>query len=137
MELADTSAWTARQRSPELDAEFSRLLEHGAIATCDAVVYELLKVEPDHARVIARRDDLERVRTIPVGPRVWRRALDIVEELAALGPGRHRPFPLADVLVAAAAERAEVPILHYDKHFELIASVTGQPVRAIAPLGSL
>jgi predicted nucleic acid-binding protein len=68
---------------------------------------------------------------------VWRRALDVLERIAALGPARHRPFPLADLLIAAAAERAEIPILHYDRHFELVAEVTGQPVRAIAPLGSL
>jgi hypothetical protein len=30
-----------------------------------------------------------------------------------------------------------VPVLHYDRHFELIAEVTGQSVRAPAPLGSL
>ena len=44
--------------------------------------------------------------------------------------GAGRPF-------LPAAERAEIPVLHYDRHFELIASITGQPVRAIAPLGSL
>jgi hypothetical protein len=30
-----------------------------------------------------------------------------------------------------------LPVLRYDRDFELIAEVTGQPVRAIAPLGSL
>ena len=54
-----------------------------------------------------------------------------------LGPLHHRQVALPDLLVAAAAERAEIPVLHYDRHFELIASITGQPVRAIAPLGSL
>jgi hypothetical protein len=39
--------------------------------------------------------------------------------------------------VPAAAERVGLPVLHYDRDFELIAAVTGQPVRAIAPLGSL
>jgi predicted nucleic acid-binding protein len=42
-----------------------------------------------------------------------------------------------DLLVAAAAELAGVPVCHYDRHFEVIAEVTGQPVRAIAPLGTL
>ena len=44
---------------------------------------------------------------------------------------------LPDLLIAAAAELAELPVLHYDRDFELIAEVTGQPVRALAPLGSL
>lgn len=46
-------------------------------------------------------------------------------------------MPLPDLIVAAAAELAELPVLHYDHHFDVIAEVTGQPVRAIAPLGSL
>lgn len=40
-------------------------------------------------------------------------------------------------MIAAAAEAAELPLVHYDRHFELIAELTGQPVRALAPLGSL
>ena len=72
-----------------------------------------------------------------MGDRVWRRATDVFERLAELGPLHHRRFTLPDILIAAAAELAEVPVLHYDRDFELIAEVTGQPVRAIAPLGSL
>ena len=59
------------------------------------------------------------------------------EQLAEQGPLHHRRVRLADLLIAAAAERAELPVLHYDRHFELIASVTGQEVRPLAPLGSL
>ncbi|MGH3130588.1 MAG: PIN domain-containing protein [Gaiellaceae bacterium] len=137
MELADTSAWTSRHRSPDTLRAFAELVDGDEIATCAPVVFELLRSEPDHGRVVERRDQLEGLRTVPIGPRVWRRALDVQERLAGLGPSRHRPFPLADLLVAAAAELAELPVLHYDRHFELIASVTGQPVRALAPLGSL
>jgi hypothetical protein len=50
-------------------------------------------------------------------------------------------MPEPETLRAAAerapAELSELPICHYDAHFELIAEVTGQPMRAIAPLGSL
>jgi len=42
-----------------------------------------------------------------------------------------------DLLIAATAELAGLELLHYDRHFELIAEITGQPVRALAPLGSL
>jgi predicted nucleic acid-binding protein len=44
---------------------------------------------------------------------------------------------LPDLLVAAAAESAEVPALHYDHDFELIAEVTRQPVEWIVPAGSV
>jgi hypothetical protein len=39
--------------------------------------------------------------------------------------------------VAAAAGLAEIAVCHYDADFDLTAEVTGQPVRTIAPLGSL
>jgi predicted nucleic acid-binding protein len=60
-----------------------------------------------------------------------------MQTLAEQGPLHHRQVRLPDLLIAAAAEAAEVPVLHYDRHFEVIAEVTGQPVRALAPLGSL
>jgi predicted nucleic acid-binding protein len=60
-----------------------------------------------------------------------------MQALAEQVPLRHRRIPLVDLLVAAAAESAEVPVLHYDRHFERIAEITGEPLRAVAPLGSL
>jgi predicted nucleic acid-binding protein len=68
---------------------------------------------------------------------VWHRAIDVFQQLAARGPLHHRQVKLPDLLIAAAAESAKMPLAHYDADFDLIAGVTGQPVRAIAPLGSL
>jgi len=42
-----------------------------------------------------------------------------------------------DLVIAAAAESAGVALLHYDAHFELIERVTGQPMRWLAPKGTL
>jgi len=137
MELADTSAWTNRSRSHRTWQEFTNRLERGEIATCDPVRFALLWTERDASAIAARRDDLDALKTIPCGERVWRRALDVLHLLAERGPLHHRQVALADLLIAAAAERAELPVLHYDRHFEVIASVTGQEVRALAPLGSL
>ena len=117
--------------------EFGRRLERGEIATCDPVKFELLWIERDASAIAARRDELDALRTVASGERVWRRALDVLELLAARGRLHHRQVRMPDLLIAAAAERAELPLLHYDQHFEVIASVTGQEVRALAPLGSL
>ena len=65
----------------------------------------------------------------------WDRAVAVWRELVRRG--RHREARQPDLLVAAVAELAGVPVCHYDRHFDVIAEVTGQPVRAIAPLGSL
>lgn len=98
---------------------------------------ELLRAARDLAEIERKRDDLDALREIAMGSRVWRRAIDVLGLLAELGPLHHRAVALPDLLIAAAAELAELPVLHYDRDFELIAGVTGQPVEALAPLGSL
>jgi predicted nucleic acid-binding protein len=137
VELADTSAWTAKQRDVSVSEAFDRALIEGSIATCDVVRFEILNATRDKRSFVSARENLEALRDIPIGDRVWRRALDVFELFARQGPLHHRRVRWPDLLVAAAAERAEVPVLHYDRHFELIAELTGQPVRAIAPLGTL
>ena len=98
---------------------------------------ELLWSARDAIHLATIRSRLDAVRDAPMGDRVWRRATDVLQLLADESPLHHRRVGLPDLLIAAAAELAELPVLHYDHDFELIASVTGQPIRAIAPLGSL
>lgn len=98
---------------------------------------ELLRTSRDHADFGEMRGELAALRDVAMGDRVWQRATDVLELLAEAGPLHRRRVALPDLLIAAAAELAELPVLHYDRVFELIAEVTGQPVRAIAPLGSL
>ena len=98
---------------------------------------ELLWTSRDHADFVEMRKKLDALRTAAMGDRVWRRAMDVFEAFSEQGPLHHRQIGVPDLLIAAAAELAELPVLHYDRDFELIAEVTGQPVRALAPLGSL
>lgn len=46
--------------------------------------------------------------------------------------GQHRAPSLPDLLIAATAELAGLTVLAVDKDFDLIASVTGQPIEALA-----
>ena len=117
--------------------EFEARVRAGEIATCDMVKMELLWTTRNHATFVELRDTLEPLRSAAMGERVWRRATDVFELFASGGPLHHRQVGIPDLLIAAAAELAELPILHYDRDFEAIAAVTGQPVEAIAPLGSL
>lgn len=137
MELADSSAWQKRHRDPVVDAEFEALVGRDQIATCDMVRMELLVSTRNEKELAARRADLANLLDCPIEKRDWQRALDVLEAFSRRGPLHHRQVKLPDLLIAAAAESAGLPVLHYDRHFELIAEVTGQPVRAIAPLGSL
>ena len=45
--------------------------------------------------------------------------------------GQHRAASIPDLLVAATAEVVSLTLLHVDKDFELIASITGQPVERL------
>jgi predicted nucleic acid-binding protein len=137
VELADTSAWTNRRKDTAVSADFEARLLGGALATCAMVKLELLWETQDVDRFRRRRALLDALDEAPIGRRVWQRAIDVFETLAADGPLHHRRVGIPDLLIAAAAELAELPLCHYDRDFELIAGVTGQPVRAIAPLGSL
>jgi hypothetical protein len=137
IELADTSAWTNRLKDRHVAADFNGRVERGEIATCEIVMLELLWSAHDPEHFSRRRSNLEALELVEIKSSVWRRATDVFEQLARRGPLHHRQVALPDLLVAAAAESAGIPVCHYDRDFELIAEVTGQPVRAIAPLGSL
>lgn len=58
-------------------------------------------------------------------PAIEDRAVEIQASLAQRG--QHRAPSIPDVLIAATAELAELTVLHLDKDFDLIATLTGQP----------
>ena len=53
------------------------------------------------------------------------RAVEVLTLIA--DRGQHRPPSVPDLIIAATAELAGLTVLHFDKDFDLIASVTGQP----------
>lgn len=63
-------------------------------------------------------------------PPIEDRALEVQAALA--DAGQHRVPSIADLLVAAIAERTGLTVLHVDKDYDLIAEVTGQPVERLA-----
>jgi len=59
------------------------------------------------------------------------RAFEVRGALAV--EGLHRRVKLRDLLVAAAAERARLAVLHYGRDFDRIATITVQPTEWVAP----
>ena len=135
MELADTSAWTNKHKSSSADTDFQTRIIEGEIATCPMVVMELLWTTRSQAEFMELREDLEALPQLPIDATTWARAMDVWSMLVR--DGRHRHAKIQDLLVAATAEIAGVAVCHYDSDFEAIASVTGQFIRSIAPIGSL
>lgn len=131
--LADSSAWIRAQRSGgDLGHQTDEALRTGVLAICDPVRVELLRGARNGAHATAIDDELSTVVTLTTDAAAWRLARRTIVQLAHLHGERHRGPSLTDIVVAATAERHGVAVLHDDADFELIASVTGQPVARIA-----
>jgi predicted nucleic acid-binding protein len=136
--LADTSAWVwSRRAGDALRERFDQGVRAGLVATCDMVRFEIMASARDAGELAAIRFELSMQPSCQIAEPEWSRALDVYESLGALDPGRHRAIGHQDLLIAAAAEAARVPVLHYDSDYDLIAGITGQPMLWLAPRGSL
>jgi predicted nucleic acid-binding protein len=138
-ELADTTAWSwSRRRAyPELRPAFDAALIDGELATCDMVRLELLHSARNPTEFVEIRTELEALPDCPIGEAQWDRALWVYEQLGARGGAFQRSVKHPDLLIAAAAEAADVTLLHYDEDYDQIAAITGQLTRWLAPKGSL
>jgi predicted nucleic acid-binding protein len=66
-------------------------------------------------------------------PAIEDRAVAVLVALA--DRGQHRAPSIPDLLIAATAELAGLTVLHLDKDFDVIATITGQPMQRIALTG--
>ena len=138
MQLADTSAWVwTRAVGGQLRLAFDEDLVEGQIATCDMVRLELLYSARNATEFTSLRSELDALPNCPIGVDEWKRALEVYGQLARQGGLHHRSVRHPDLLIAAAADLAGVPVLDYDKDYDRIAAITGQDVRWLAPRGSL
>jgi predicted nucleic acid-binding protein len=138
-ELADTSAWSwSRRRAyPELRDSFDEALVDGELATCDMVRLELLHSARSATEFAEIREELAALPDCPIDQGQWKRALWVYEQLSARGGASQRSVKHPDLLIAAAAEAADVTVLHYDEDYDRIAAITGQPTRWLSPKGTL
>lgn len=135
--LADTTVWSKVRHGarPELADWFNAEVRDGRILVCEPVALELLRSARNAGAFSMQSELLDLLASCPVGPREWRRARAVQSLLAARG--QHRGVPPQDLLIAAAGESAGVTLLHYDHDYDLIVEVTGQPMRWLAPRGTL
>ena len=64
---------------------------------------------------------------VPVHDRAFARAWEVQGELTS--QGQHRSAGSVDLVVAATAELQGLTLLHHDHDFDVVARVTGQPLR--------
>ena len=134
--VADTSAW-ARASHPEVSASWKSAAAAGELVGCPIVTLELLYDAPDQRRVEAVASALAGLHQAPVTRSVTDAAIGAVRGLAAHGSaGAHR-VRVPDALVAAAAAERGFGVLHYDQHFDRLATVLGFRSQWVAPAGSI
>jgi predicted nucleic acid-binding protein len=134
--LVDTSVWAKLPHAPAIRERLAGLLRADRVATCGVIDVEALFMARDARELSAvrreRRLGLTRVEMIDAD---FEAAMDVQEQLAQ--KGLHRAVKLPDLLIAAAARRAGMTVLHYDADYEHIAGVTRQPTEWIVPRGSV
>jgi predicted nucleic acid-binding protein len=131
--LVDKSVW-ARYGQDAVRATLRPLVQAGVVATCwmvDLAVLYSVRNGAEHDRVSADRRGLE---WLAMPDEVGDRAIEVQAELVRRG--RHRGVPLPDLVIAATAERHGATVLHYDADFDVIAEITGQPMRWVVPRGT-
>jgi predicted nucleic acid-binding protein len=128
--LVDKSALVRLSQSNEAD-EWASRIERGLVR-----ISSLTRLEVGFSARSA-----EELRASKVGaPLAWMvteyltpaiedRAIEVQQTLA--DRGLHRAPSIPDLLIAATAELKALTVLHVDKDFELIATVTGQAIERL------
>jgi predicted nucleic acid-binding protein len=132
--VADTSVLTRLQR-PEVDEHVAPAIVGGLLHTCAMVRLEVMRGLQSRARWRIALENLRELPELPITGDTWLRA----EEVQGLLVSRshHTVVKVPDLLIAAVAEIAGLPVIHYDGDFDLIAEATGQDTRWVVPRGSI
>ena len=130
--LADTSAWN---RSGAVFDRWSELVARADIAMSPPVELELLYSARSGRDARMLRDQLASLPQLQLDEHAAATAREVQAELTE--KAQHRgPRPM-DLLIAAIAALNDAILLHYDRHFDTIARVTGQPMEWLARRGTL
>lgn len=133
MELVDTSALILAARDSRVGAWLRDAVLANQVVICDQVALEYLRGARSRAEYDRFDAVLRAFPQVPIEPIDWERARMVFRDLAAVSSGYQRSVPIADALIAATAERHDLPVVHFDGDFDRIVAVTGQATRWVAP----
>jgi predicted nucleic acid-binding protein len=126
--LIDTSALARLLRPGAESFGWDQAAAAGLIAVCPIIELEFFYSARSPAD---REQEIQDVRSlfgwVPVHDRAFARAWDVQGDLTS--KGQHRSAGLVDLVVAATAELHGLTLLHHDRDFDVVARVTGQPLR--------
>ena len=122
MTLIDTSAWIEQLRR-DGDAAVRRqvetLLLAGGAAWCPLVQLELWNGAGGTGERTVLKEMEKTIPSLAIDEAVWHDAV----ALASGARERGIPLPTTDLVVASCARHHDVPLLHCDSHFDLIATL--------------
>ena len=120
--LADTTVWIhfLRGSGIHFQERIVPLIMSDRLATTPIVIMEILRGAKSQKEYDKLNKDLAALRCLDVSAKVWERACKLGYTL------RHKGLnaPLSDTLIAAVAQEYDVRLLHDDRHFEMIASIS-------------
>lgn len=128
--LIDKSAMARLNLASNVE-EWAARIERGLVRISTVTRLEVgfsARSAPDHQSLLTDPP----IASMPVEyltPKIEDRAVELQSLLA--GRGQHRAPSVADLLIAATAELADLTVLHVDKDFDLIAGVTAQRVERL------
>lgn len=128
--LIDKSALVRLADSPDAE-EWAERIERGLVRVTNVTRLEIGYSARcgDDARSVFTSPPVSAMQVEYLTPAIEDRALQVQMLLA--GKGQHRAPSIPDLIIAAAAELAELTVLHLDKDFDLIAGITGQPTERL------
>lgn len=128
--LVDKSALVRLGDSPDAE-EWANRIDRGLVHIATVTLLEVgfsARTAEEH-RLALQHPPIPSMPVENCTPAIERRAVAVQSLLAAAG--QHRAPSVPDLLIAATAELAELVVLHLDKDFELIGSLTGQPLERV------
>ncbi len=134
--VADTSAW-ARAAAPEVARLWREAAGAGELIGCPVVTLELLYDAHDRDQVEKVATAVGGLREAPLGRSVTDAAVWALRQLAEAGSAGWHRVRVPDALVAAAASERGFGVLHYDHHFDRLATVLDFSSQWVAPEGSI
>ena len=128
--LIDKSALVRLGRSPDA-ADWAGRIERGLvrISTVTRLEVGFSARSGKDLRAGYERPPLTLMPVEYLTPAIEDRAVEV--QLMLSRRGRHRAASIPDLLIAATAELAGLTVLHDDKDFGLIATITGQPLERL------
>lgn len=130
--LIDTSALARLLRGDAEQYGCDQAAAAGLIATCPITELEFFYSARSAADRAQGTEDLRLLfGWVPVDDRAYDRAWQVQDILTQRG--QHRSAGAVDLVVAATAELQGLTLLHRDRDFECIATVTGQALQWYGP----